>query len=119
MRKNAPKIGVWFLIFFVWIVMGFGYGHVSARMNIPASRPGDDGQSRPVEWEPSAVWLPSYMLYQFHVCVFGDKRGWLPLDGDDESRYERASQIVGGGMALIVAGIALVVRRLYNKAIQS
>jgi hypothetical protein len=109
------------VVFVLLLVVGMAYGYLSAVRNENPYYPVPGEFNVPEErmvkawhWQPSPVWLPSYILCNVPRNGFGieeTRSGFLFRSEAKRSLYFRASTILGGGMGVVVAGIAMVVLR--------
>lgn len=110
-------------------VVGSVYGWASGVFNRnPYREP--DGESLPAEpvgvptnvpawsWEPSPLWMPSYLLCHTPPNGFGitrTRQGYAFKSNADRARYTAASAVIGAAMGLVVGagihGIRVVRRR--------
>jgi hypothetical protein len=100
------------------VLAGTAYGWVSAAQN---QNPYDNRtDTRAWHWQPSAVWLPSYLLCQWPrngIGITHTRSGWLFRSEAERDFYYTASALIGGGLGGGVAGILLLGRRCYSKKI--
>jgi hypothetical protein len=95
-------------------VLGIVYGRLSALRNQPnASTLSGGGEVEQWHWEPSPVWLPSYVACKFPPQGLGITRtrsGYLFRSAGDRRVYFAASTVVGMelGLAAGAAGAAAV-----------
>lgn len=110
-------------------VVGSVYGWASGVFNRnPYREP--DGETLPAvpvdvppnvpawSWEPSPIWLPSYLLCHTPPNGFGitrTRQGYVFKSNADRARYTAASAVIGAAMGMVVGagihGIRVVRRR--------
>jgi len=105
-------------------LLGAAYGWVSALQNTnpyyePGAPPAPYGDKW--GWQPSPVWLPSYLLCVVPTNGYGIHRtrsGYLFRDDGGRRRYLVASVLIGGAMGLLTGAGALVVRRACSRTLR-
>jgi len=94
------------------IVLGSGYGCLSAFLN---QNPYDYTVTKDAwHWQPSPVWLPSYVLCKVPPNGFGithTRSGYLFRSEADRRKYFTGSIIAGTILGLVVSGLVLLLTR--------
>jgi len=118
------------IIFFGLIVLGVVYGYISALWNqnpyFPVPGGGYEGprgrEDKAWHWQPSPLFLPSYILCKVRRNGFGITRtrsGFLFRSEAKRSLYIRTSTILGGGIGLILAIATITIGTLKQRKRQT
>ena len=114
------------IIFFGLIVLGVAYGYVSALWNQNPYFPVPDGPALDEDkawlWQPSPLFLPSYLLCNVRRGGFGitkTRSGFLFRSEAKRSLYIRTSTILGGGIGLILAIATITIGTLKQRKRQT
>lgn len=114
--SKMKRIGI---ILIVAIVLGSGYGCLSALMN---QNPYDYTVTKDAwHWQPSPVWFPSYILCKVPRNGFGithTRSGYLFRSEVNRKAYFIASTILGGILGGVVAGLVLAVTRKRRDSVE-
>jgi hypothetical protein len=107
------------MILIVAGVLGSGYGCLSAFLN---QNPYDHTVTKDAwHWQPSPVWLPSYLLCMFPRNGFGithTRSGYLFRSEANRRKYFTGSTILGGFLGSVAAGIVLVATRRRTDSVE-
>ena len=119
------RIGI---IFIAGIVLGSGYGCVSAFLNQNPYYPiageynvPEEDMAKAWHWQPSPVWLPSYLVCKFPPNGFGithTKSGYLFRSEADRRAYIAASTILGGAVGCLVGCLVLAVAQMMKRIVE-
>ena len=91
------------LIVLLVCLIGVAYGFVSALQN---QNPYESSTADAWHWQPSAIWLPSFILCRWPpngVGIAHTRSGYLFRSDSDRRLYFAASSVVGVGLAAICA----------------
>ena len=113
------------IILIVAIFLGAGYGAVSAFLNqnpyytVPGEYDGlEKDMAKAWHWQPSPVWLPSYLLCKFPrngIGITHTKSGYLFRTEAKRNTYFVISSILGAIMGAIIGGGMLFLARRRKK----
>jgi hypothetical protein len=116
--NKMKRIGI---ILIVAIALGLGYGCLSGILNQNPYYPVPGEYNIPEvdmakawHWQPSPVWLPSYLLCKVPRNGFGitdTRSGYLFRSEADRKTYFIASTIVGGIIGCLAGCASLLIRR--------
>jgi hypothetical protein len=103
------------------LVLGMAYGYLSAIRNQNPYYPVPGADEIPNEkranawhWEPSPLWLPSYLLCKIPKNGFAvtyTKSGYLFRSCADLYLYRFSSTVLGGALGLILAIIIINIKK--------
>jgi len=112
------------------VVVGLLYGYISALHNqnpyYPVPKTGSpekfwfELKSRAWDWQPSPLWLPSYLLCKVPpgepgIGIFWSRSGYLFRSYAGLYLYRFSSTILGGVMGLILAKAIIAIKTLKQK----
>ena len=95
------------------LILGATYGWTSGVMN---QNPHEDATTHKASlWEPSPLWLPSYVLCKVPTNGYGiahTRSGFLFRNPTDKTRYMIASTTIGAALGVVIgASVAWILRR--------
>ena len=98
-------------------LVGLAYGYISALHNrnpyypVPGEKYASEYQTRAFSWQPSPLWIPSYLLCKVPrgepgIGISWSKSGYLFRSYAGLYVYELASAVLGAGMGMLAGWAA-------------
>jgi hypothetical protein len=94
-----------FALFLIFVAVSSLYGYVGAWGNSNPYYPGPGLSAtsfgNAIQWEPSPLWLTSYVLCKCEVGIHHTRSGYLFLNASAESKYYLISTLLGLGFGVL------------------